>query len=67
MLKENNIEYKIAGENLAGARNNKLALQGWLNSPTHKDNILEEKYKYTAIYIIDSNTYGKIYVQAFLG
>lgn len=67
MLKQNNIEYKIAGENLAGARNNKLALQGWLNSPTHKDNILEEKYKYTAIYIIDSNTYGKIYVQAFLG
>lgn len=67
MLKENNIEYKIAGENLAGARNNNLTLQGWLNSPTHKDNILEERYKYTGIYIINSNTYGKVYVQVFLG
>lgn len=67
MLKKNDIHYKIAGENLAGARNINLAVHGWMNSPSHKDNILEEKYKYTGIYIFNSNTYGKVFVQVFLG
>ncbi len=67
MLKENNIKYQIAGENLAGTQTINLAVNGWMNSESHRDNILEERYKYTGIYIINSKVYGQIYVQVFLG
>ncbi len=67
MLKANSIDYKIAGENLAGASKTNIAITGWMESKSHRDNILEKRYKYTGIYVIDSKTYGKIYVQIFLG
>lgn len=67
MITENNISYSIVGENLAGVATADLAIDGWMNSESHKSNILEEKYKYTGISVIDSKTYGRIYVQVFLG
>lgn len=67
MLKSNGIDYKIAGENLAGNITAKRAVEAWINSPSHKDNIMEEKYEYTGICVIESQVYGKIYVQLFMG
>lgn len=67
MLDENDVNYNIAGENLAGVTTVDLAIDGWMNSEAHKSNILEAKYKYTGIYVVNSKTYGKIYVQIFLG
>ncbi len=67
MLKANEIDYKIAGENLAGASKSDIAVDGWMNSPSHRDNILEEKYEYTGLCIIESKTFGKVFVQIFLG
>ena len=67
MLKANSVEYKIAGENLAGNTTPERAVEAWIDSKLHRDNILEEKYEYTGIYIIDSDVYGKIYVQLFMG
>lgn len=67
MLQNNNVEYKIAGENLAGNINCKRAVEAWINSPLHRDNILDERFEYTGICAIDSPVYGRVYVQIFIG
>ena len=67
MLAQNDVDYKIAGENLAGNITPKKAVNAWINSASHRDNILEEDFKYTGICVIDSPVYGKIFVQLFIG
>lgn len=66
MLKNNGIDYIIAGENLAGNTTAEKAVEAWINSPTHRDNILEKKFQYTGICVIESPIYGKVYVQLFM-
>ena len=65
MMKENNIYYSVAGENLAGNISSEKAVTSWINSKTHKDNILTD-YTYTGISVIEDNIYGKVFVQIFL-
>lgn len=67
MLTVNGIEYTVAGENLAGNTTPKRAVEAWLNSPSHKKNILDDEFEYTGIYVIESPIYGKIFVQLFMG
>ena len=67
MLKANEVEYDIAGENLAGNMNPKKAVESWLNSKTHRENILEERFNYTGVCVIESPIYGKVFVQLFIG
>ena len=67
MLKSNNIEYKVAGENIAGNTSNQKAVEAWLGSENHKKNIINNSYNYTGIAAVDSEKYGKIYVQMFIG
>lgn len=66
MLKSNNIDYIVAGENLAGNINPSKAVEAWINSPTHKANILDEQFQYTGISVIESPVYGKVFVQIFV-
>lgn len=66
MLKSNNIDYAVAGENLAGNINSSKAVEAWINSPTHKANILDEEFKYTGISVVESPVYGKVFVQIFV-
>jgi len=67
MLKANQVDYDIAGENLAGNMTPKKAVESWINSKTHRENILEEKYNYTGVCVIESPVYGKVFVQLFIG
>lgn len=67
MLKKEGITYKFAGENLAGNETGIKAVNAWMNSPAHKDNILDSDYEYTGICVVDSQIYGKVYVQLFMG
>ena len=67
MLKNYGISYKTAGENIAGNSSNTGAVNAWMNSPGHKANILNSSFNYTGIGIVNSNKYGKIYVQMFTG
>lgn len=67
MLAKNEIDYSIAGENLAGNINPQKAIEAWINSPSHKENILEDKFEYTGICVKESSIYGKIFVQLFVG
>lgn len=66
MLQDNGIAYTKAGENLAGNQTPERAVEAWINSPAHRDNILKAEYEYTGICVIDSPVYGKIFVQLFI-
>lgn len=67
MLKNSNIAYKTASENIAGNPSISGALESWLNSDSHKKNILSNDYNYTGLAVVDSIAYGKIIVQLFIG
>ena len=67
MLNSFKISYKSAGENIAGNSSNSAAVTAWMNSPGHKANILNSSYNYTGIGVVSSPTYGKVYVQMFIG
>lgn len=67
MLQKEGITYKYAGENLAGNETGVKAVNAWMNSPAHRDNILDQDYEYTGICVVDSEVYGKVYVQLFMG
>ena len=66
MLQANGIDYIIAGENLAGNISPEKAVEAWINSTSHRDNILEEEFQYTGISVIESPIYGKVFVQLFI-
>jgi len=67
IMKDKNIKYNTAGENLAGNQDSEKAVNAWINSETHRENILDEAYNYTAICEVESPIYGKIFVQLFIG
>lgn len=67
MLQSNNVEYIIAGENLAGNTTPERAVEAWINSNSHRENILEEDFEYTGICVIESPVYGRVFVQLFVG
>lgn len=67
MLKKERIEYKVAGENIAGNADNQKAVEAWMNSENHKANIINKGYNYTGVAVVNSPKYGKIYVQIFIG
>lgn len=66
MLKANGVDYTVAGENLAGNINPERAVKAWIDSPSHKANILDKEFEYTGISVIDSPIYGKVFVQIFI-
>lgn len=67
MIKSNQITYKVAGENIAGNSDNEKAVDAWMNSESHRNNILNNGYNYTGIAVVSSTKYGKIFVQMFIG
>ena len=67
MIKNFGITYKAAGENIAGNSSNQGAVNAWMNSSGHKANILSNNHNYTGVAVVSSPTYGKVYVQMFIG
>lgn len=59
------VNYQYAGENLALAPSTALAMQGLLNSPGHRANILNPNFHQIGIGVIDGGIYGKMYTQEF--
>lgn len=64
-MDEYGIDYLAAGENLALAPNTELAMQGLMNSPGHRANILSPDYNKIGIGTMDGGIYGKMYTQEF--
>lgn len=67
MLKSFGVSYKSAGENIAGHSTAKNAFEAWMDSPGHRANILNSSYNYTGIGVVESDRYGKMLVQMFVG
>lgn len=59
------INYTAAGENLAFAPSTDLAMEGLMNSPGHRANILSSYFHSVGIGVIDAGIYGEIFVQEF--
>ena len=59
------IPYTSAGENLALAPDVSLAMQGLMNSPGHRANILSQNYAKIGVGVIDAGIYGRMFVQEF--
>lgn len=66
MMKTYGISYKVAGENIAGNPSLEAAVTAWLNSSTHKQNILSNSYNYIGIGIEKSDTYGYVISTMFI-
>lgn len=66
MLNTFEISYETAGENIAGNTSLAKAVEAWMASENHKINILSETYNYTGVAIVESDTYGKIFVEVFV-
>lgn len=60
-----NIRYAAAGENLALAPSVALAMQGFMNSPAHRANILSSEFGKVGIGTIDAGIYGEMFAQEF--
>lgn len=67
MLKNNGINYKTASENIAGNSSIEGAVSSWMNSESHKKNILSNEFNYTGLAVVDSIAYGNIVVELFVG
>lgn len=64
-MEARNIVFSHAGENLAFSANVDLAMQGLMNSPGHKANMLSISFKRVGIGVIDAGIYGEMFVQEF--
>jgi uncharacterized protein YkwD len=64
-MREGDVEFRRAGENLALAPNVEIAHKGLMNSPGHKRNILDPKFGRIGIGVIDGGIYGQMYTQNF--
>lgn len=67
VLDEKNIVYFGAGENIAaGHRNPAEVMNGWMNSPGHRRNILNSSYTHIGIGYCPQGGYGTSWVQMFI-
>ena len=67
-LREQDIYYSCAGENIAaGYTSPSHVMQGWMNSPGHRGNILSSGYSHMGVGYCVGGSYGKNWVQEFVG
>lgn len=59
------IIFTYAGENLAFSPNVSLAMQGLMNSPGHRANMLSPNFHRVGIGVLDAGIYGEMFVQEF--
>jgi len=67
MMEQYGIEYRAAGENLAGNRSVEAAHEALMNSEGHRANILNASFTHIGIGIVEGSPYGKIFTQMFIG
>ncbi|MDI6618528.1 MAG: CAP domain-containing protein [Clostridiales bacterium] len=67
MMKKYGISYLYAGENLAKNTNVNAAETALMNSPSHRQNILNSNFNYVGIGVASDGNGSKIYTQMFVG
>ncbi|MGE5041842.1 MAG: CAP domain-containing protein [Candidatus Levyibacteriota bacterium] len=59
-IKNSGYEYLYAGENLAkGFTSSKDIVSAWMNSPSHRENLLSNKYKDIGFAVVEGNLLGE--------
>ncbi len=64
-MKDGDVEFSMAGENLAFAQDLLSAHTGLMESPGHRENILHPFFHRVGIGVVDGGVYGIIFVQNF--
>lgn len=64
-MKEGEVAFGMAGENLALTKSVERAHEGLMNSPGHRRNILDPDFKRIGIGVVDGGVYGKMFTQNF--
>lgn len=64
-LQKGGVEFFVAGENLALAPDVYISHEGLMESPSHRENILNPKFNKIGIGIIDAKIYEQMYTQEF--
>ena len=64
-IRESNVQFKTAGENLALAPTLSIAHNGLMNSPGHRANILRPQFGRVGIGVLDSRRHGLMITQNF--
>ncbi|MGE3270670.1 MAG: CvpA family protein [Chloroflexota bacterium] len=64
-MRAGGVSFRAAGENLALAPTVQVAHDGLMNSPGHRANILNGRYRRVGIGVADGGMHGKMYVQNF--
>ncbi len=67
MMRSFGIQYRTAGENLAGYSSVEGAHNGLMNSEGHRRNILNPSFTHIGIGVQKSPRYGYVFVQMFVG
>ena len=69
ILREYGVSYYTAGENISAGRATAAAVvEGWMNSPGHRANILNSEFKYLGVGRATAyDVYGTYWVQLFTG
>lgn len=66
-MEEDNIQFKMAGENLAfGQSSSIFAHEGLMNSLRHRENILQEKFRYLGVGVAFNGESQPYYTKKFL-
>lgn len=67
-ISEAEIYYRCAGENIAaGYTSPSDVMDGWMNSAGHRSNILENSFVHVGVGYCTGGSYGKNWVQIFVG
>ena len=66
-MKRAGISYHFAGENIAEMATAAQAMEGWMNSPGHRANILNPNFTHIGIGVIKGGPAGEMLTQQFIG
>jgi uncharacterized protein YkwD len=64
-MRTGSVRFSAAGENLALAPTIQIAHDGLMNSPGHRANILNARYRRVGLGVADGGMHGKMFVQNF--
>ncbi len=64
-MEQSGVPFNVVGENLAYAPDVKTAHLGLMNSPGHRQNILDQEFHRVGIGIINGGAYGEMFTQLF--
>lgn len=68
MMKKYGISFSTAGENIAaGQKTPEEVVNGWMNSPGHRANILNANFTTIGVGYVQGGSYGSYWTQEFIG